>query len=281
MSVSTIISVEDSDTDFLALRHALQVAGVTNPIERCENGRVAAGYLLSERRSLAEQASLIMLDLNLPGIDGRELLRRVRARDPDRTVPIIVLSTSSHPKDIDTCYRAGADAYMVKPLELEDWETKVGQLAHCWLKPLDGAKDCGQAAQTQPSTNAAGDDSLYRIIEGEIIPRLLLMHCFEGDERKTPPLPPLEFVAGEEEVAELTRLLLTQDLSVIVAYVETMRCHGATLGSLYLSLFAPAAQLVGDWWRSDRCDFTEVSIALSRLQRLMRELTPINGATKH
>lgn len=280
MSVSTIISVEDSDTDFLALRHALQVAGVTNPIERCENGRVAAGCLLSEQRSLAEQASLIMLDLNLPGIDGRELLRQVRARDPERTVPIIVLSTSSHPKDIDNCYRAGADAYMVKPLELEDWETKVGRLAHCWLKPMDVAEACGRVALTPSSPTTIGD-LLNRIIEGEIIPRLLLAHCFEGDERQPVPLPLTEFVASEEDVAELTRLLLTQDLSVVAAYVETMRCHGATLGSLYLSLFAPAAQLVGDWWRSDRCDFTEVSIALSRLQRLMRELTPINGATKH
>jgi CheY-like chemotaxis protein len=273
MSVNTIISVEDSDTDFLALRHALQAAGVTNPIERCKNGRAAAGRLLSDGSSLAERASLIMLDLNLPGIDGRDLLQQVRARDPERTVPIIVLSTSSHPKDIDGCYRAGADAYMVKPLEIEDWETKVGQLAH-------SAKDTGCAVQL-PSTAKDAIDPLSRIIEAEIIPRLLLAHCFEGEERRSEPLPPTDFVAGDEEVAELTRLLLTQDLGVVSAYVEMMRGQGATLGSLYISLFAPAAQLVGDWWRADRCDFTEVSLALSRLQRLMRQLTPIDRHTAH
>jgi len=92
---------------------------------------------------------------------------------------------------------------------------------------------------------------------------------------------PTEFVAGEEEVAQLTRLLLTHDVGVVAAYVEALRTQGATLGSLYISLFAPAAQLVGDWWRSDRCDFTEFSLALSRLQRLMREFAPIEGRTTH
>jgi len=276
MSVCTIISVEDSDTDFLALRHALQAAGVNNPIERCENGKAAAGCLLSEQGSLAERASLIMLDLNLPGIDGRELLRRVRARDPERTVPIVVLSTSSHPKDIEICYRAGADAYMVKPLELDDWETKVGQLALCWLKPANIGNGAAAAAVTKTARS-----SLNRIIEGEIIPRLLLAHCLEGEGRSAEPLSQAEFVAGEEEVAQLTRLLLTQVISVVTAYVEALRVQGATLGSLHLSLFAPAAQLVGDWWRSDRCDFTEVSLALSRLQRLMRQIAPAEGSTTH
>ena len=82
------------------------------------------------------------------------------------------------------------------------------------------------------------------------------------------------FVAGEEEVAELTRLLLTHDIGVASTYVETMRGQGATLGSLYLTLLAPSAQLVGDWWRADQCDFTEVSLALSRLQHLLRDLNP-------
>jgi CheY-like chemotaxis protein len=262
MSVGTIISVEDSDTDFLALRYALHAAGVENPIERYDNGRTAAGGLLSDRNgALVEMASLILLDLNLPGLDGRDLLRKVRARDPERKVPIIVLSTSSHPKDIDACYRAGADAYMVKPLELEDWESKVGQLAQSWLRPASRA-----AVLT-----GAGLDSLTRIIEGEIIPRLLLAHSRPADASSS------DFVAGEEEVAELTRLLLTQDVGVASAYLETIRGQGATLGSLYLTLLAPAAQLMGDWWRDDRYDFTEVSLALSRLQHLLRDSTPPHG----
>ncbi len=275
MRGSTIISIEDSDTDFFALQHALHVAGVTNPIERYESGRSAAGGLLSgQSLSLADKASLIMLDLNLPGIDGRELLRKVRALDPARAVPIIVLTTSSHPKDIDSCYRAGADAYMVKPLELEDWETKVGVLAQTWLRGADDTR--------KPAEIASGDavfSVISRIIEGEIIPRLLLTHALPVATHEVVPEGRL---VGEEEVAELTRLLLTQDLGVACAYVETIRSQGVALGSLYLSLLAPAAQLVGDWWRADRCRFTDVLLVLSRLQTLLRDYAPAADAqTRH
>lgn len=280
MSGTTIISIEDSDTDFMALQHALKVAGVRNPIERCENGRKVAACLLSDAVALAERASLVMLDLNLPGVDGRELLKKVRALDPERAVPIIVLSTSSHPRDIDNCYRAGADAYMVKPLELEDWETKVGHLAQSWLRPLDTAEQRAHVAAESETVDGDRVDPLSRVIEGEIIPRLLLVHGTFG------ALPnggsSYEQVSvGEEEVMELTRLLLTQDFTVASAYVDSVRFQGASVGTVYLSLLAPAAQCVGDWWRADRCDFTEVLLALSGLQRLMRDLAPVGKPTTH
>ena len=280
MSSGSIVSVEDSDTDFLALQYALQAAGVTNKVKRCESGRAAIGYFLTDENApLSNKASLIMLDLNLPGVDGRELLHKMRARDPNRLVPIIVLSTSSHPKDIDNCYRAGADAYMVKPLELEDWETKVGQLAHTWLKPGDAARNCGKVIK-QNVTSCDALDPLKRVIETEIIPRLLLAHSQTDEEREQ--ATNCGFVAGEEEVAELTRLLLTQDVGIASAYVEAMHGQGATLGSLYLTLLAPAVQLVGDWWRADRCDFTDVSLALSRVQNLLRDFSPTPpGDRKH
>jgi len=276
MNNSTIVSVEDSDTDFFALQHALKVAGVTNPIERCENGREAAGYLLSGSSVLADSASLIVLDLNLPGMDGRDLLRKVREQDPERTVPIIVLSTSSHPKDIDTSYRAGADAYMVKPLELEDWETKVGQLAQTWLM-LKGDTDARDRILKRKRVRKPIDD-LCGVLEGEIIPRLLLAHYdFDGVSEHGWP----EFIVGEEEVGELTRLLFAADFTVSSAYVAAIRSQGVPVGSLYISLLAPAARLIGELWRADRYQFAEVSLALSRLQQLTRELAPKRTPTAH
>ncbi len=279
MTIGSIISVEDSDTDFLALQYALHAAGVTNPIERCETGRAAMDCLLADKgAALIEKASLIMLDLNLPGIDGRRLLREFRARDPKRAVPVIVLSTSSHPRDIDDCYRAGADAYMIKPLELEDWETKVGRLAESWLRPRNAAKDCGRVLM-----NGSEElDPLSRTIENEIIPRLLLAHSVNGVGSTLAVAANGRFVPGKEEVAELTRLLLDHDVAVASSYVATMREQGATLGSVFLALLAPSAQLVGDWWREDQCNFTDVSLALSRLQHLLRDLNaPLEGDTRH
>ncbi len=275
MNAHTIVTIEDNDTDFMTLQHALKAAGVTNPIERCKNGAKAAHRLLSDPEHIADRLCLIMLDLNLPGLDGRELLWKVRALDPARAVPIIVLSASAHPTDIDQCYRAGADAYMVKPLELEDWETKVGQLAQCWLKPSKPAR--GWVQKVQAHAGARPPHALDRVIEREIVPRLLLAHSGAKPHQDLRD----GRLIGDEQVADLTALLFTEDLAVCAAFVESLRTQGATAGSIYVSLLAPAARQVAERWRADRCDFSEFSLALSKLQRLMRTLRPLEGPTKH
>ena len=184
-----IVSVEDSDTDFMALQFALKAKGVKNPIERCASGRVAKENLLAgDNCPLNQKASLILLDLNLPEIDGRFLLLELRARDPNREVPVIVLSTSSHPHDMEVCYRAGADAYLVKPFELDDWEHKVAAIADHWLNIRRKASNGDPAAHPAVAAGRAGHararkhrgsvslPQLTRAIEGEIIPRLLLAY---------------------------------------------------------------------------------------------------------
>ena len=137
--------------------------------------------------------------------------------------------------------------------------------------------------QTSVGKTASDDDaSLSRTIENEIIPRLLLAHSLEPDGTLFAALGNAGFVPGKEEVAELTRLLLEHDVAVAASYVQSMREQGASLGSLFLALLAPAAQLVGDWWREDQCDFTHVSLALSRLQHLLRDLNaPAETDTLH
>ena len=127
-----------------------------------------------------------------------------------------------------------------------------------------------------------GLDPLSRTIENEIIPRLLLAHSINGVGSTLAVAANGRFVPGKEEVAELTRLLLDHDVAVASSYVATMREQGATLGSVFLALLAPSAQLVGDWWREDQCNFTDVSLALSRLQHLLRDLNaPLEGDTRH
>ncbi|CCD95821.1 Two-component system response regulator [Bradyrhizobium sp. ORS 375] len=134
MNFRPIISIEDSDEDFAALTHALRAAGVPNSLERCQSGAAAMALLRSpDGCPLADRASLILLDLNLPGSDGLALLSEFRSQDPKRLVPVVVLSTSGHRKEIDECYRAGANAYVVKPFDLDEWESKVGKLANFWL----------------------------------------------------------------------------------------------------------------------------------------------------
>ena len=127
-----ILSVEDSDEDFFSLCFTLQVLGVANPVERCANSRIARARLESkEGCALAREAAVILLDLNMPGVDGRQLLSLFRKRERD--VPVVILSTSSHPSDIAYCQKEGANDYLVKPLELDRWRDMVGQFAEKWL----------------------------------------------------------------------------------------------------------------------------------------------------
>lgn len=127
-----ILSVEDSDEDFYSLCQALKDAGVTNPVRRCASGRAAMEALGSaEGCAATRQAAFVLLDLNMPGADGRELLELFRRRE--RTVPVIVLSTSSHPADVSFCYDKGANGYLVKPLEFERWQEMISTVAAYWL----------------------------------------------------------------------------------------------------------------------------------------------------
>jgi CheY-like chemotaxis protein len=81
------------------------------------------------------EAAVILLDLNLPGADGRELLELLRSHD--RAVPVIVLPTSSHPEDIEFCYRSGAGGYLVKPLEYDRWQEMISKAAAYWLNMVE------------------------------------------------------------------------------------------------------------------------------------------------
>ena len=130
-----ILYVEDSDEDYASLCFALQACGVANPVERCADGRLARAALSTAAGcARARAAAIILLDLNLPGVSGHELLTLFRQRGA--TAPVIVFSTSSHASDVSYCYRAGANAYLVKPLEFDRWQEMLGAMAHHWLKDV-------------------------------------------------------------------------------------------------------------------------------------------------
>lgn len=113
---------------------------------------------------------------------------------------------------------------------------------------------------------------LARTIEAEIIPRLMLAH-----RPLAPGAPVPRAERGEpvtNEVVEFVRLLLAHDVAVASAYIEAQCQQGVALEGIFLDLMAPAARLLGELWQEDICDFTDVTIALSRLQQLLRELGP-------
>ncbi|MEM6369653.1 MAG: cobalamin B12-binding domain-containing protein [Myxococcota bacterium] len=111
---------------------------------------------------------------------------------------------------------------------------------------------------------------LVRTIEGEIIPRLMLAHGLIQSEAPSENTPCQE--PDQEDVSELARLMMLHGLDTARAYIHALRAEGMSLEQLFIELMAPAARQMGQLWHEDRCSFAEVTLGLSQLQRLAREL---------
>lgn len=143
MSISpqqTILLVEDSPEDFETTVRALRKTGLANPIQRCEDGDGALDYLRRlgnyAEAGAAPRPGIILLDLNLPGTDGREVLDLIKA-DPDlRQIPVIVLTTSSDERDVERSYAAGANSYIKKPVDLEGFMAAIQRLKDFWFETV-------------------------------------------------------------------------------------------------------------------------------------------------
>lgn len=135
---TTILAVEDSDADFEAMARAFTRAGLLNTIIRCENGREAINLLRHPHMAVDEEGlsipCLILLDLNMPGIDGREVLRFVKADPHLRAIPVVVLTTSDDERDIEDCYALGANSYIVKPVDFPGFIKAVQSLRQYWFE---------------------------------------------------------------------------------------------------------------------------------------------------
>jgi CheY-like chemotaxis protein len=133
--IGTILIVEDSDEDFEVCAMALKRDTVPeNSIKRCETGDDAIKYLFgTEHRQGAEPPDLILLDLNLPGMNGLEVLARIKSEESTKQVPVVVLSTSSYSGTVEDCYRLGANSYIKKPISLSDYLTALHQAYVYWF----------------------------------------------------------------------------------------------------------------------------------------------------
>jgi CheY-like chemotaxis protein len=134
--LSPILVVEDNAEDFAALSRAFRKHALQHPVLRCQDGDQALEYLRSYGRAPAEAPTLpalVLLDLNLPGTDGREVLEAFKQDPHLRTVPVVVFSTSSSPHDIARCYQLGANSYLTKPLVYTALEEKIRLVLQYWL----------------------------------------------------------------------------------------------------------------------------------------------------
>lgn len=128
-SATTILLVEDNPDDVTLTEMALR-KGVPAHIEVARDGRQALEYLLDDANSPPQ---LIVLDLGLPDTDGLEVLRRIRADERTRLTPVVILTSSDAPGDIIAGYQRGANSYLRKPVDFEEFVGLVQQLGSYWL----------------------------------------------------------------------------------------------------------------------------------------------------
>jgi CheY-like chemotaxis protein len=136
LSQTPILVVEDSLEDFTALSRAFRKNAVSNPVLRCEDGEQALEYLQGHGKHPAWPSlmpAFVLLDLNMPGLDGRDVLSVLKRDTALHAIPVIVFTTSSNSRDIEECYRLGANSYLTKPISYSALEEKVGLIASYWL----------------------------------------------------------------------------------------------------------------------------------------------------
>ncbi|PVZ11923.1 response regulator [Actinomycetospora cinnamomea] len=131
-----VLVVEDSPQDVEAVRRTLTRAYPEARLECVEDGTTALERLADEE---GERPDLVLLDLNVPGLDGHGVLTTVRRRSQLDELPVVVLTSSTHPRDIEACYRAGANSYVFKPVDLAMFQVVLRGIFACWLgTPADG-----------------------------------------------------------------------------------------------------------------------------------------------
>ena len=129
-----ILLVEDSLADARLTKRALQKSRVTSNLHVVRDG-VEAMAFVQRRAPYAEapRPDLILLDLNLPRKDGRAVLAELKSDERLRTIPVVVLTTSVAPDDIETCYQLHANCFLVKPVDLEAFTSTILAIEEFWL----------------------------------------------------------------------------------------------------------------------------------------------------
>jgi CheY-like chemotaxis protein len=133
-----ILLVEDSPEDFEITVRAFRRTNMANPIHRCTDGEDALDYLYQRGTyadpALAPRPAIILLDLNLPGTDGREVLAEIKQHERLKLIPVVVLTTSADEVDIRNCYLAGANSFVQKPVDLAGFIAAVQRLKDYWFE---------------------------------------------------------------------------------------------------------------------------------------------------
>lgn len=133
-----ILIVEDNRADYETIIRVFQKTGVKNPVHHCETGQQTLDFLRHNDVSDPEnhKPGLILLDLNLPGMDGRTVLKQIKNDNELKSIPVVVFTTSESEKDISECYASGANSYITKPVDIDRFCDVIKALKTYWFETV-------------------------------------------------------------------------------------------------------------------------------------------------
>lgn len=129
-----ILLVEDNEGDIMLLKEAFEDASMEHELIIVNDGEQALNYLNKEFPfEKAETPDIIVLDINLPKMNGHEVLHYIKSHATFKSIPVTILTTSSSSKDIDEAYQNYVNSYITKPVEVEDFSNVVSSIEDYWL----------------------------------------------------------------------------------------------------------------------------------------------------
>jgi two-component system response regulator len=132
-----ILLVEDNPNDAELTLRALRKHHLANKVLHVKDGAEALEFLFAngayDQRKVENVPRVILLDLKLPKVSGLEVLRKVKADERTRVIPVVVLTSSREDRDLTECYALGVNSYIVKPVEFENFVRAVSDMGFYWL----------------------------------------------------------------------------------------------------------------------------------------------------
>jgi CheY-like chemotaxis protein len=132
-----ILLVEDNPADVELIMHALRSSRLANRIHVAADGQQAIDYLFGEHAvshaSLDHRPRVVLLDIKLPKVDGLEVLRQIKESAASRTIPVVMLTSSRQDPDMKKAYDLGANSYIVKPVDFDQFTTAIRDAGMYWI----------------------------------------------------------------------------------------------------------------------------------------------------
>ena len=135
MNRHSILIAEDDADDRYLMKTALEETGISGEVEYVENGVELINYLESIGKEKGDSVypKFILLDLNMPKMDGREVLKKMKSHEEYRKIPVIVFSTTKNQMEVKRCYDLGANTYVVKPVSYDILVSTIKEICAYWF----------------------------------------------------------------------------------------------------------------------------------------------------